>query len=101
MRRFALVMLLVLTVGLAVHSTAQAAETQVVEVLIGKILENYTVPTEFGNVYFNQRDLHRLVHAAAHLRPIVLGAFTTDQGHLVRVNVKRFDRGMVTMVIVR
>jgi hypothetical protein len=108
MKRSAVVILIVLALCLALAQVAAAksmkkpaalADVQVVEVLIGKILEDYMVLTTYGNVYFNERDTHKLVNAAAHLRPIDLGFFTTDTGQTVKVIAKKFDRGMVTLVI--
>ncbi|MCZ7586045.1 MAG: hypothetical protein M5R36_23460 [Deltaproteobacteria bacterium] len=99
MKKIALPVLVLFALGLALASAASADDVQAVETLIGKILERYSVPTNFGNVYFNERDIKRLVHAAANLRPINLGVFTTDMGQTVKVRANRFDRGMVTLII--
>ncbi|MBZ0271111.1 hypothetical protein K8I61_03685 [bacterium] len=93
------VLLVMAAVALAGAPKADAQSTQTVETLIGKVLERYTLPTSFGNVYFNQRDVKHLVHAAAKLRPVDLGSFQTDQAKWVKVRVTGFDRGMVTFVI--
>lgn len=99
MKKYAVAILFAFILCVAWMSVSAAAEVQVVDTLMGKILERYTVPTNFGNIYFNQRDVHRIVHAAARLSPLDLGSFTTDAGKIVRVKAKKFDRGMVTLVV--
>jgi hypothetical protein len=63
------------------------------------VIENLTLTTDFGNVYFNVRDVKRMVHAAAKLRAVDLGDFTTDTGQTVRVRVTQFDRGVATFLV--
>jgi hypothetical protein len=99
MRTIALTLVVVLALGVAFASTAVAEQSQDVDVLIGTILERYSISTNFGNVYFSIRHTRRLVDAAAKLRPLNLGNFETDQGVNVRVKAVKFDRGMVTLLI--
>ena len=99
MKHIALVLVVLVGAFFMLDGAASAEDSQVIEVLIGKILESYTVATDFGNVYFNPRDIRRLVNAAAKLRPVLLGTFTTDEGQVVKVRAQRFDRGMVTLII--
>jgi len=108
MKRSAVVISIALILCLALGQAAIAKSipkktspgtVQSVDILMGKILEDYMVLTDFGNVYFNEKDIHRLVNAAAHLRPIDLGIFTTDTGAVVKVLAKKYDRGMVTLLV--
>lgn len=105
MRRTGLLLIVILALalvfGLVWAPVAQAEESQVIDVLIGKILERYSVGTNYGNIYFNKGDLRRLVDAAAKMRPVNLGSFTTDAGVTVKVRAGKFDRGMVTLIITR
>lgn len=99
MKRFALALVVVMMVTAAIGATAHAASAQQIETLMGKVLETYTLPTDFGNVYFNQGDIKRFVHAAAKMRPVDLGLFTTDTGHVVRIKATHFDRGVATLLV--
>lgn len=75
------------------------AETQTIDVLISKLTRNFALTTDWGNVYFNKGDLHRLIDSAAKLRPINLGAFQTDQGNAVTVKALGYDKGVVTLSV--
>ncbi|MCB1153421.1 MAG: hypothetical protein H6684_04415 [Deltaproteobacteria bacterium] len=99
MKRIAVMGLLVAMVFALTVGTTAAAELQRIDTLMGKILEKHYVETDYGNVYFNQRDIKRLVHAAAKLRKTKLGDFTTDRGRTVEVWAWSFDRGAVTLVL--
>jgi hypothetical protein len=78
---------------------AAAADVQTVNLPISKLNKNYAFKTDWGNIYFGERDLHKLIHGAAHLRPIALGTFQTDQGAYVAVKTLGYDKGVVTIAI--
>jgi len=75
------------------------AQSQTVDVLISKLTRNFALTTDWGNVYFNQADLHRLIDSAAKLRPIALGTFQTDQGNAVAIKALGYDKGVVTLSV--
>ncbi len=100
MRTIALTLVFVLALGFMLSSAAVAEQSQQIDVLLGNILDRYYVTTDFGNVYFNVRHTRLLVNAAAKLRPVDLGDFTTDMGEHVRVKAVKFDRGMVSLLII-
>jgi hypothetical protein len=114
MRRFALCCALALVLAFAVPAFAKgshpanpaaakpsktlvAANTQTVDILISKLSKNFALKTNWGDIYFSNRDLHRLIHGAAHLRPVVLGDFATDTGSHVAVKTLGYDKGVVTL----
>ena len=97
MKKVALLCAVALLLGMVTVSVA--AETQTTNILLSKILKNFAMKTNWGNVYFNQGDLYRLVDSAAKLRPITLGTFVTDQGTPVIVKALGYDKGVVTFLI--
>jgi hypothetical protein len=50
---------------LALAGVALAQDTQVVDILLSKLIKNYAMSTNWGNIYFNKADLHKLIHFAA------------------------------------
>jgi hypothetical protein len=84
----------------AVHQATAAAavtdRTTIADVSLTTLIENNALPTPWGNVYFNNRDMHKIVHGAAHLRGVDLGTFTTDQNAHVKLVATKFHAGTVT-----
>jgi hypothetical protein len=78
-----------------------AADNQTVNILISKLLKDYAMKTDFGNVYFSQKDLHRLIHGAAYLRPVQLGDIQSDQGIVLAVKTLGYDKGIVTIYVAK
>jgi len=72
---------------------------QEVDMLLTKIMERLTLKTEWGDVYFNKRDVKKIIHGAAHLRPIDLGNFTTDKGVKVHLKAAKISKSVVTFHI--
>jgi len=95
MKKIALLCVVALMFALVTAAVAQDA-SQTINILISKLIKNYAMKTNWGNVYFNVRDLHKLVDAAAKLRPIDLGTFVTDQNQLVQLKALGYDKGVVT-----
>lgn len=97
MRKFASIVLAIcMVLGLA---TFASAEEQYFEVKITDLIDNYGLLTKWGNVFFNDRDIKRLTHAAANLKPISLGDFKTDKGHMVMVKSVNYKAGMAKLVV--
>ena len=94
---FTLVFALVL--GLSAIGFAQSAGNQTVEVKLTDILDNSAMTTNWGNVYFRDRDVKRLTHAAAKLKPVNLGDFKTDTGTMVQVQAIGFKTGTAIMLV--
>ncbi|MDP8223344.1 MAG: hypothetical protein P9L99_08295 [Candidatus Lernaella stagnicola] len=92
-------LLCALALLMSIVSLAAAEETQTVDVLISKLVRNYALSTEWGNIYFDKADLHRLIDSAAKLRPVRLGDFQTDLGKLVSVKALGYDKGVATLLI--
>jgi hypothetical protein len=93
---FILVLAIVMTfVGIA----AADNQKQSVEAKLSDVIANLAINTQWGNVYFRDHDIKRLTHAAANLKPINLGDFTTDGGAFVLVQAIGFSDGNVTFVI--
>ncbi len=86
---------------LALAGVALAQDTQVVDILLSKLIKNYAMSTNWGNIYFNKADLHKLIHFAANLRPSVIGTFETDTGVTLKVKALGFDKGVVTLSLER
>jgi hypothetical protein len=108
MRKIALCLALALVLAFAASALAAgkhpaakqesaAANTQTVDILITKLTKNFALKTNWGDIYFSDRDLHRLIHGAAYLRPVVLGDFATDTGSHVWVKTLGYDKGVVTI----
>lgn len=96
MKKVALLVAVVFVLAFAAGAMAES-NTQTINILISKILKNYAMKTDFGNVYFNMSDLRKLVDSAAKLRPINLGTFVTDQNTVVKIEALGYDKGVVTM----
>ena len=75
------------------------ASQETVEVRMSKLIDQYAMKTQWGNVYFTIRDIHKITHGAAKLRPVKLGTFNTDGGQQVRVSTQSYNAGMVTILI--
>jgi hypothetical protein len=87
---------------LAVAAAAEEATKQTIpDVSLSKLIEHLALPTTWGNAYFNLRDMHKLIDAAAHLRPIDLGVFVTDQNVRVQLVAQSFHAGTVTFEAIR
>lgn len=99
MRKVACFAALVLVLAMA--GAALAQDTQVIDILLSKLIKNYAMSTNWGNVYFNKADLHKLIHFAANLRPSVIGTFETDTGIQVKIKALGFDKGVVTLSLER
>ena len=97
MRKVALLCALALVLSLV--SLAAAEQTQTVDTLISKLLRNYAMQTDWGNIYFNKGDLHQLIDGAAKLRPLDMGTYITDQGTWVKVKALGYDKGVATLQI--
>ncbi|HPQ68985.1 MAG TPA: hypothetical protein PKW95_07635 [bacterium] len=98
MKKVALLVAVVLVLSIAAGAVADSS-TQTINILISKILKNYAMKTDFGNVYFNMSDLRKLVDSAAKLRPINLGNFVTDQNNVVKIQALGYDKGVVTILV--
>jgi hypothetical protein len=97
MKKVALFCAIALLLGMV--SLSLAAETQTTNILISKIIKNFAMKTNWGNVYFGQGDLYKVIDSAAKLRPINLGMFQTDLGKMVNVKALGYDKGVVTFLI--
>jgi hypothetical protein len=95
MKKIALLCALALVLSFV--QLAAAGESQTVDILISKLEKNFAVKTNWGNIYFNERDLHRLIHGAAYLRPVMLGEFLSDTGSRLMVKTVGYDKGVVTL----
>jgi len=91
----------VLIIVLAFAATAFAdQQTETKEILLSKLIKDYAMKTkDWGNVYFNIRQLHALIHAAAQLRPVDLGTFVSDTGVPVHVKALGYDKGVATLLV--
>ncbi len=97
MRKFvfmALLMAFILSMA-----TFAMAEEQLFEVKITDLIDNYGFKTNWGNVYLNDRDVKNLTHAAAYLKPITLGDFKTDKGHIVMLKAISYKAGVAKLVV--
>lgn len=90
---------LVLTICAYADQTNKKIET-IPDVSLSDLIQNLALETQWGNVYFNIRDMHYLINAAAKLRPIDLGTFVTDKNKLVRVKALAYSAGKVTFDVV-
>lgn len=102
MKKVLLALVLVLAFAAMVAATETVSnKATLADVSLTKLIENLAVATPWGNAYFNQRDIHRLVHSAAKMRPIDLGVFLTDQNVRVQLIAKSIRGGKVTFEAIR
>lgn len=97
MKKVALLCAIALLLGMV--SLSVAAETQTTNILISKLIKNFAMKTNWGNVYFSQGDLYKVIDSAAKSRPINLGTFQTDLGNLVAIKALGYDKGVVTFLV--
>lgn len=78
---------------------AAGGEKQAVEVKMSDIIDHSAFATKWGNVYFRDRDIKRLTHAAAKLKSVNLGDFKTDKDQMVKVQAIGYQTGTATLVV--
>ncbi len=94
---FSLMTALVLSVS--VLAFAGPKDTQGAKVKISDLIDNYALKTNWGNIYFNDRDVKKLTDAAAKLKVINLGDFKTDKGHQVQVKAIGYEAGVANLLV--
>jgi len=92
---FVLICLISSTIILPATVSAQNGK-QEVDMLLTKVMDRLILKTNWGNVYFNEKDVKRIVHGAANLRPVFLGVYQTDEGASVHVKIARVSQSVVT-----
>lgn len=99
MRKFSAAVIIAAFILSMTAVLAFAGESQTLEVKIADVIDNYALKTNWGNAYFQQKDVRRLTHAAAKMQPINLGDFRTDRGDLLLIHAVGFKTGNAVLLI--
>ena len=99
MRKFSAAVIIAVFILSMTAVGAFANESQTIEVKIADVIENYALKTNWGNAYFQQKDIRRLTHAAAKMQPINLGDFRTDHGDLLLIHAIGYKTGNAVLLI--